>query len=301
MDPETLFYSRISSNIRDNLLHHLDGKLDSQELFEREVEEPPLVPSSDSARLRTPIVSAPSTSFSSQDCFSEPAPATKVKNINRRRSSDGYRTWEKFAFPKKYDGKGGMTNYLRDMSHVDIHTQVTMRQNVLRLEAKEAQHTSPSTSSGTRSYNLRSSQEEIPVLDFPSVLCLTQSSAGLQTRRTASAAVLEKSMLSVSFNTPEPPKPEPDRRPKPPKEAAADYINAVWRQGSPPMINGCSELSGEWVRPKNYLCAACDAKFKNLYDLEDHKWNNHPNVWCTHFEFDDAALIPSQVCWLPYS
>jgi hypothetical protein len=30
VDPETLFYSRVAGNIRENLLHHLDGKLDSQ-------------------------------------------------------------------------------------------------------------------------------------------------------------------------------------------------------------------------------------------------------------------------------
>ncbi|XP_034255665.1 uncharacterized protein LOC117653831 isoform X2 [Thrips palmi] len=296
LDPETLFYSQISTNIRENLLHHLDGKLDSQELYEREEEEPSLVPATDSSRTRISMdsVPGPSTSYSSQESLSEAMPATKLKHVNRRRSSDGSRTWEKYAFPKKYDGKGGMTSYLRDMSHVDIHTQVTMRQNARRLGSKEAvQSPTPSTSGGsTRSYNLRSSHEETPMLDFPSILSLTQSATGIQLRRTASAATLEKSMLSVSFNPPELPKSDHDKKLKPPKVPAADYLNAAWRQGPFPMVNGRAELSGEWVRPKNYLCAACDARFKNLYDLEDHKWNFHPNVWCTHFEFDDAALIP---------
>lgn len=297
IDPETLFYSQISTNIRDNLLHHLDGKLDSQELFEREEEEPSLVPTANSlnARISSDSVPGPSTSYSSQESLSEAVPSMKLKNVNRRRSSDGSRTWEKYAFPKKYDGKGGMTSYLRDMSHVDIHTQVTMRHNARRLGSKEAvQSPTPSTStgSGTRSYNLRSSHEETPMLDFPSTLSLTQSAAGIQLRRTANAATLEKSMLSVSFNPPELPKSDYDKKLKPPKVPAADYLNAAWRQGPFPMVNGRAELSGEWVRPKNYLCAACDARFKNLYDLEDHKWNFHPNVWCTHFEFDDAALVP---------
>lgn len=297
LDPETLFYSQISTNIRENLLHHLDGKLDSQELFEREEEEPSLVPTVDSLRSRisSDSVPGPSTSFSSPESLIDAMPTIKLKNVNRRRSSDGSRTWEKYAFPKKYDGKGGMTSYLRDMSHVDIHTQVTMRQNARRLGSKEGvQSPTPSTAGGstTRSYNLRSSHEETPMLDFPSILSLTQSSTGIQYRRTASAATLEKSMLSVSFNPPELPKPEHDKKLKPPKVPAADYLNAAWRQGPFPMVNGRAELSGEWVRPKNYLCAACDARFKNLYDLEDHKWNFHPNVWCTHFEFDDAALVP---------
>ncbi|PNF32557.1 hypothetical protein B7P43_G00341 [Cryptotermes secundus] len=50
------------------------------------------------------------------------------------------------------------------------------------------------------------------------------------------------------------------------------------------------ELSGEWVRPRSYICAACGVMFDDLWDLEDHKYSQHPNVWCTHYEFEQAAL-----------
>jgi hypothetical protein len=30
--------------------------------------------------------------------------------------------------------------------------------------------------------------------------------------------------------------------------------------------------------------------FTDLWDLEDHKYSQHLNVWCTHFEFEQADL-----------
>jgi hypothetical protein len=50
------------------------------------------------------------------------------------------------------------------------------------------------------------------------------------------------------------------------------------------------ELSGEWVRPRSYVCAACGVMFNDLWDLEDHKHSQHPNVWCTHYEFEQSDL-----------
>lgn len=56
------------------------------------------------------------------------------------------------------------------------------------------------------------------------------------------------------------------------------------------MLSGFAEISGEWVRPRSYLCGTCCAKFTNLWELEDHKWVSHPNVWCTHYEFEDEKI-----------
>ncbi|XP_071451067.1 uncharacterized protein [Hetaerina americana] len=52
-----------------------------------------------------------------------------------------------------------------------------------------------------------------------------------------------------------------------------------------------SGLSGEWVRPRSYICCACASRFCDLWALEDHKLARHPNVWCTHLEVEDGAVV----------
>lgn len=49
-------------------------------------------------------------------------------------------------------------------------------------------------------------------------------------------------------------------------------------------------ITGEWVRARSYLCGACCEKFTNWWELEDHKWLQHPNVYCTHYEFEDEKI-----------
>jgi hypothetical protein len=113
MDPETLFYCRIAGNIRENLLHHLDGKL------EHEV-------STMSQDLNKAGLSEPHTSV------------TATSEEKRSHSHHHKAPWEKFNFPKNYDGRCGegalcLSSYIKDMSHLDISTQLTMRQNLKRL------------------------------------------------------------------------------------------------------------------------------------------------------------------------
>lgn len=45
------------------------------------------------------------------------------------------------------------------------------------------------------------------------------------------------------------------------------------------------ELTGEWTRPRLYICAACGFKLPNIKLMEEHKNNNHPHIWCSHYEF----------------
>lgn len=49
--------------------------------------------------------------------------------------------------------------------------------------------------------------------------------------------------------------------------------------------NKLVELSGEWARPRIYICATCGLKLPNLKSLDDHKNASHPQIWCSHYEF----------------
>jgi hypothetical protein len=115
LDPETLFYCRIAGNIQENLLHHLDGKLEHEVVAK-------------SQDLNNTCLSQPHTSVA----------ASRDEKHNHRHHHRT--TWEKFNFPKKYDGRCRegtvcLASYIKDMSHLDISTQLTMQQNLQRLSA----------------------------------------------------------------------------------------------------------------------------------------------------------------------
>lgn len=136
IDPETFFYSRISLNIRENLLHHLDGKLDSQEVMEYD-----LKPSSSAQINRNKLLNF-SASFTSAKGSVDKENSTTLTKEDARPSHSIISPkvpWEKFNFPKNYDGRCGLTSYIKDMSHLDIATQLTMRRNLQRFNCSLGQ------------------------------------------------------------------------------------------------------------------------------------------------------------------
>lgn len=124
-DPEVLFYSTIAQNIKDNLTHHLDGKLDSQEIMEYDLNK--------TAETRSKVLSF-SASFTPK---TKPEATSTPIHLKEPRSTpiSPRSHWEKFNFPKNYDGRCGLTSYIKDMSHLDISTQLTMRRNLQRLNS----------------------------------------------------------------------------------------------------------------------------------------------------------------------
>ncbi|XP_054727935.1 uncharacterized protein LOC129237299 [Anastrepha obliqua] len=50
-------------------------------------------------------------------------------------------------------------------------------------------------------------------------------------------------------------------------------------------------LSGEWARPRCYLCMCCGAKFEKLKSLEEHKMFRHSHVLSTHYEVVGRELL----------
>lgn len=50
-------------------------------------------------------------------------------------------------------------------------------------------------------------------------------------------------------------------------------------------------LSGEWARPRFYVCFGCGEKFEKIKSLEDHKFHKHPYVASTHYEMVGRELL----------
>ncbi|XP_039279219.1 uncharacterized protein LOC111064391 isoform X2 [Nilaparvata lugens] len=201
-------------NVKENLLHHLDGKLDSQEVLEHDVKSRSVpVPK---RRLSF------SASFSSVERGKVKDEANKEELPISPKSSI-----EKYSFPKNYDGCGGLTSYLKDMSHLDLFTQKAMRftpQNACF------------ESGGASASEFR---------DIPTCLELVKT---------------ERS----------------DQDDVPVEEV---------------------EFSGEWTRPRRYICSVCNYCTGELWDIEEHKLALHPNVWCPHHEVADEEAESWQVVY----
>ncbi|KAJ9592589.1 hypothetical protein L9F63_015727, partial [Diploptera punctata] len=247
LDPETLFYCRIAGNIRENLLHHLDGKLESEE--------------------------GGSCDGQKQQKNAAMSDSTMQDDKHHHHHNHHKIPWEKFNFPKNYDGKckeGSvcLASYIKDLSHLDISTQLTMRQNFQRLS------TAPANSCvESKPVVLR----EDDIVGFSRGLSLNAKLSMEQPRRRSlrSAASKGREVISAMLGG----------------AASTFTASAAMRRWS--SADNVAELSGEWVRPRSYICAACGLLFTDLWDLEDHKYNQHPNVWCTHYEFELATLEQS--------
>uniref|UniRef100_T1IL67 C2H2-type domain-containing protein n=1 Tax=Strigamia maritima TaxID=126957 RepID=T1IL67_STRMM len=50
-----------------------------------------------------------------------------------------------------------------------------------------------------------------------------------------------------------------------------------------------------WDLPTTFVCFACGENVDSFDDMEDHKINNHPNVYCTHLEIEGIKDVPLQL------
>ncbi|CAG2057597.1 unnamed protein product [Timema podura] len=302
LDPETLFYSKVASNIRENLLHHLDGKLECSDNVNKEKEPERSIAIDRPKRgekilLKLDLVSSVALNGAPHNRMSLLAQSisSEVSKVSGRRDGLVHKvSWEKYNFPKNYDGRGdGLASYIKDMSHLDISTQLVMRQNLQRLNSEP---TSPNT------------KDEIDNsdFDFPRGLCLmkndvaktesisTPSSPKPELSRTNSSPsvpscmdVKDKSIIELDC-----PKSSGARR-KSLSDLKVPALSSGSMQRDFPQdsaLESAVELSGEWVRPRKYICGACGERFRDLYILEDHKYSVHPNVWCTHLEFEESTI-----------
>lgn len=152
---DSSFYSSVSCNIRENLLHHLDGKLQSssttvastansvsiteakpqqqqqqQSYYEHNVNQIQF-PIDISLTAATPVYSK---EYSSEEYENNSEYAQKPGKSNR--SHPRRVSFEKYNFPRKYDGKEQWTCSIKDLSKFDISTQLTLRKKQQLLKER---------------------------------------------------------------------------------------------------------------------------------------------------------------------
>ncbi|CAK9826480.1 hypothetical protein ANTRET_LOCUS4327 [Anthophora retusa] len=303
---DSSFYSSVSCNIRENLLHHLDGKLQSsssnisstncstadnnkpqqqpqqQSFYEHNVNQIQF-PIDISLTAATPVYSKEYTNEEYENSSEYAQKPGKSNRSHPRRVS-----FEKYNFPRKYDGKEQWTCSIKDLSKFDISTQLSLRkkQQLLkeRLSLNRLHHVhvpseTTDISQDEQKHGSRNPKEPENMNDVPTGA--NQQEIDQKLRFEISKSMENKSdcskgkspqntEFSIEFGS-------FLRLRKWDKETsveAAKKQEVVY-----------AELTGEWSRPRIYICGACATRHVTLKEMEDHKVISHPNVWCSHFEF----------------
>ncbi|KZC08793.1 hypothetical protein WN55_11296 [Dufourea novaeangliae] len=302
---DSSFYSSVSCNIRENLLHHLDGKLQSstsaltstatsimdsklqqqpqqqQSFYEHNVSQIQL-PIDISLTAATPVYSKEYTNEDYENSSEYAQKPGKSNWSHPRRVS-----FEKYNFPRKYDGKEQWTCSIKDLSKFDISTQLTLRkkQQLLkeRITLNRIQQTalhSPSETTNidqTEILSLRKLEDleeltgdrKVPEIDQVSSRCDVKSKEHKMDVREAKTSHLLTEFTPEFGNF----------------LRLRKWDEKTTSEEAKKQERVYAELTGEWSRPRIYICGACAAKHVTLREMEDHKASTHPNVWCSHFEF----------------
>ncbi|XP_015108800.1 uncharacterized protein LOC107035748 isoform X2 [Diachasma alloeum] len=266
-DFDSAFYNHVSCNIRENLLHHLDGKLHpsanslaSATCYQTIFYEPTQVQCSIDISLTaaTPVDNKEYSTGESENSSEYAQRPGKVSSCHPRRVS-----FEKYNFPKKYDGKEPWTG-IGDLSKYDISTQLTLRkkQQLLKEKLLTLEAIKHDFNSEVLSDVIKDSEDSADISGLKSLIAEKDLNA-----------LDENSVSGTQFT----------------KEFGNFIRLRRWDDSPPGTVKDVkivyAELTGEWSRPRVYICGACSSKHQTLKDLEEHKVLSHPNVWCSHLEF----------------
>lgn len=293
------FYKNISQNIRLNMNSFIDGKSNrlqhrsvfdhiadqvtesscvtekpvSAQLHEKEIHE------ATDFELTTPF---PALLTAEQYGFGDSNP-----NKNKRQITKNSWKWKWDLIKKyKYVNEGGkivkkvkqITTGLKDLSQLDMWTQLSMRSRYEILNSTHTGLTSEfndalSDNLSTRTIKTQNIEQLNNILDK----CLTPE---------INIEQLEQTVIKL----------EPEEK----EECAENFEMACGDEEDE--VNGpelqemfglvkrnVSDapkplMSGEWARPRCYICVDCGSKFDLMKTLNDHKNSEHPYVVSAHYE-----------------
>ena len=289
------FYKNISDNIRLNLNCYVDGKSDSllnrptfDKLSEQSIkcsgENQALIPfhekeihEATNFELSTPF---PALLTVEQYGFGDSNP-----NKNKRQITKNSWKWKWDLIKKyKYVNEGGkivkkvkqITNGLKDLSQLDMWTQLSMRSRYecLNWQNEITSHSDDglNESLSTRMIKTQNINQLNHILDK----CLTPEIHIEQLQQTVIKVEPEEKEKNCETYDFKDDNDEIDNQPE-----LLSMFNLV-RTKTPNLSKPL--LSGEWARPRCYICLDCGQKFDLMKSLNDHKNSEHAYVVSAHYE-----------------
>lgn len=297
------FYEIVNKNVRKNLTCHVDGKLESGPASPSPLSPVHIEPNVRSTLVRSPLIRDTeiheATSLPAVTAFptlltvdqygTEPC-ASKIKKTFTKNS------WKwKWDFIKKYKyvNEGGkivkkikqQTSGFRDLSKLDMWTQLTMRSKhedekrkiesggvgeVVREEKRKLvdQLNSILDKRLLPEINLEQNDQRIIKIE---PICDDDENRSLpcQQKLQSNETLNENSFIA---------------------ELNLKRLNREIDLNRPKVV-----LSGEWARPRCYVCFGCGARFETLKTIEEHKSFRHPHVYSTHYEIVGRELIEREL------
>lgn len=312
------FYEAVNNNVRMNLSCHLDGKINGNP-----TEPSPLSPVTVCPTVRSTVVHSPleteseiheATALSTTTAFptlltaDQYGAATVTTNKNRKPVTKNSWKWKWDCVKKyKYVNEGGKIvkkikqpfSGQRDLSKLDMWTQLVMRKKHEDLKDIEASsdktNKKPKISGSDRNQAMSNAALSISCARQEKRRIVEQLNQILDARLLPQINVEQDEQRTIK------PEPDDDNRLEAPqfdartKEFAESELPQVLQLEPATQVNHEKVLlSGEWARPRCYICYCCGTKFDSYKHLDDHKYGRHPNVSCTHYEIVGRELIEKQ-------
>jgi hypothetical protein len=288
------FYSSVSCNIRENLLHHIDGKIqmDSSPAPSTSptVNSSAASPDSSSKTPQyqlpidisltavTPVYSkdypmAPEDYENSSEHAGKPG-----KPCNR--SHPRRVSFEKYNFPRKYDGKEQWSCSIKDLSKFDISTQLTLRKKqrfikecttLNRLEKiMLCSDIEERTEGEQKSVDCKIEQVENIVVSSANADKVADSVQSEEIVISGGGDDSEKKDSDECTNASQP----VEETPKEPTVFSSEFesfMRLKKRSGGnsdkEKLTVAYAELTGEWSRPRVYVCGACAERYVSISKL----------------------------------
>lgn len=291
------FYRNITSNIRLNLSSYVDGKynrLQNRAVFDKISVQTTSCATSDD-RLSLPKHESEiheATNFE----LSTPFPALLTaeqygfgdSNPNKHKRQITKNSWKwKWDLIKKYKyvNEGGkivkkvkqITTGLKDLSQLDMWTQLSMRSRYENLNSSteiasdfdEGLHDSLSTRL-VKTQNIEQLNHILDKCSVPEINIEQLQQTIIKVEQEEREDNYVNEIETEACNDAETTNPE--------LFSMLNLVNANCTTPPNPM------LSGEWARPRCYICVDCGLKFDLMKNLNDHKNSEHPYVVSAHYE-----------------
>lgn len=309
---DSSFYSNVSCNIRENLLHHLDGKL--QTMSGPSSCTPPIATSSSTAvtttteskspqqqpqqsyyehsvnQIQFPIdisLTAATPVYSKEYSASEEYENSSEYARKAGKTSSGSRprrvSFEKYNFPRKYDGREQWTCSIKDLSKFDISTQLSLRKKQQLIKERltiSRLHQIPLLSCETTEVSLRDQEQIEPIIE---TAASNQDNADAGCVVDVSTATFDVVCCDVGEPLPSETKKEMTTELSVTSTSSAssptiitefsiefaDFMRLRRREECDNEVaNGqeivYAELSGEWSRIRIYICGACGSRHVSI-------------------------------------
>jgi hypothetical protein len=315
------FYKNISSNIRVNLNSHIDGKVDRLQLSKPAFDR---ISASDAAPTAIAAISTTSVSActSSSSIDRKPPPPTQPNDLsktshekeihestnfelstpfpalltveqygfgdanpnkNKRQITKNSWKWRWDLIKKyKYVNEGGkivkkvkqITTGLKDLSQLDMWTQLSMRERYENLNSTS------STAAFDEGLNDSLSTRMIKTQNIEQLNHILDRRLKPEINIEQLQQTLVKEELVEYECEDEPEESGADEL----TEADSKALSTLKLAKTSTSKLSNPALSGEWARPRCFVCVDCGQEFDLMKSLNDHKNSEHPYVVSAHYE-----------------